>query len=273
MAIELDPENDLCRVGEGFYDYGKPDHGSFIPKLWDLLGISQWPQPVYEKYPNALGKNALPADPGAADAVLRETKETNTAIPMRREIEEARAAVLEGMPEADQKAFCRRIREAHQELETNKIYGNLFLHLSDPNALTWNCLHETGLVHIGWGYDGTIDKDKTMEAENLTEDQFYEKYGQQVCRYNDVTAEDFARELMHFQSLVKHEDLQKDLQAMSELIRLAADTHDVKHMVELAHYLHDMDYFLLNYRLDKELPYIRDSSSITRYYGVLTVYS
>lgn len=144
--------------------------------------------------------------------------------------------------------------------------------MADPNALAWDCLHKTGEVQIGWGYDGRIDKDQVMDEEKLTEDQFYEKYGEKVITNNHVTAEDFARELEGFRDSAVSPDLRKDLQTMSELIRLAAETHFVGHLVELSHYLHDMDYFLLSYRLDQQLPYMMDPSTAAKYYGVLSVY-
>ena len=222
---------------------------------------------------SATDPQPLPPNPEVADALLRLKAESDPSIPEKSEIDAAKAAVLEGISETDQTALCRRIREAHNEIEGMKIYDNLFQRLADPEALSWNCLHETGLVQTGWAYDGTIDKEKTMKEEGLTEGQFYEKYGEPVSRYNDITAEDFAQELEQFKECVVHEGLRQDLQTMADLIRLAAETHNVQYMVDLAHYLHDMDYFLLNYRLDKELTYIKDTSSITKYYGVLNVYN
>ncbi len=272
LQIELDPKNSFCRIGDTIYDYGAEVQGPSLPQLWDLLGINQWPHGVYEKGLITTDPQTLPPNPEAADALLKLKAESYPSIPQKSDIDVAKAAVLEGMSESNQKALCRRIREAHNEIENMKIYDNLFRRLADPKDLAWNCLHETGLVQIGWAYEGTIDKEETMQEEGLTEDQFYEKYGQKVCRYNYITAEDFAQELERYKECVVHEGLRKDLQTMSDLIRLAAETHNVKHMVDLAHYLHDMDYFLFNYRLDKELPYIRDTSSITKYYGVLSVY-
>ncbi len=272
LRIELDPKNSFCRIGETMYDYGAGVQGPSLPQLWDLLGIDQWPHEVYEKCLSTTDPQHLPPNPEAADALLRLKAESDPSIPEKSEIDAARAAVLEGVSETDGTALCRRIREAHNEIEWMKIYDNLFSHLADPEDLAWNCLHETGGVQIGWAYEGTIDKERTMKEEGLTEDQFYEKYGERVFRYNYITAEDFAQELEQYKECVVHEGLRKDLQTMSDLIRMAAETHNVKYMVDLAHYLHDMDYFLLNYRLDKELPYIKDTSSITKYYGVLSVY-
>ena len=273
LRVELDPKNSYCRIGDTMYDYGAGIQEPSIPQLWDLLGIDEWPHEVFEKCLSATEPQPLPPNPEAADALLRLKAESDTSIPEKSQIDAARSAALEGMSETDRTTLCRRIREAHSKIEYVKIYDNLFRRLADPEALSWNCLHETGLVQTGWAYDGTIDKEKTMKEEGLTEEQFYDKYGEHVSRYNYITAEDFAQELEQFKECVVHDGLRKDLQTMADLIRMAAETHNVKYMVNLAHYLHDMDYFLLNYRLDKELPYIKDTSSITKYYGVLNVYN
>lgn len=66
--------------------------------------------------------------------------------------------------------------------------------------------------------------------------------------------------------------MRSDLQYVIDEVRLAQQTHEVAHVENFYHVLHDMDYFLLNYRLDTEGQYIRDKSTISRYYGVLAVY-
>lgn len=48
MTIELDPDNDICRIQGAFIFYGAYDEPCYILKLWEYLGISQWPDPVYE---------------------------------------------------------------------------------------------------------------------------------------------------------------------------------------------------------------------------------
>ena len=53
VTIELDPDNDLCRIGGEYVFYGAPDEPSYIEKLWYYLGITAWPDSVYEMYPNA----------------------------------------------------------------------------------------------------------------------------------------------------------------------------------------------------------------------------
>lgn len=59
VVIELGLDSDLCKVDETFFDYGPgyTNEGSTnaIPKLFELLGISDWPEAVYEKYPYLRG--------------------------------------------------------------------------------------------------------------------------------------------------------------------------------------------------------------------------
>ena len=54
---------------------------------------------------------------------------------------------------------------------------------------------------------------------------------------------------------------------------MAAETHDVAYVESMYHILHDMDYYLLNYRSDTEGEFIRDKSTLSTYYGVLSVYN
>ena len=53
MTIELDPGSDICRINGEYVFYGAYDEPDYIEKLWYYLGIEQWPDQVYEKYPNA----------------------------------------------------------------------------------------------------------------------------------------------------------------------------------------------------------------------------
>lgn len=232
--------------------------------------------PTGEKPETVTGSNEvteIPQDTVLVETVQPETTSTEPTAPLPDKISEVRAIVLEGMSEDDIKGLCATIKRANKELEYSKIYDNLFARLSDENSLVWNCFHETGLVHYGWAYDGSLNMEKIMEEEGLTEDAFYEKYGEEVCRYINQDAEGFAQELEGYQKAVVNQALQSDLQQIIDLARLATQTHNVEHVVNMYHLLHDMDYFLLNYRMDKEMPYIRDTSTISRYYGVLNVYA
>lgn len=53
MTIELDPDNDICRINGEFVFYGAFDEPNYIEKLWYYLALSQWPEAVYQRYPNA----------------------------------------------------------------------------------------------------------------------------------------------------------------------------------------------------------------------------
>ena len=53
ITIELDPDNDLCRIDGEYISYGRPDEPCYIEKLWYYLGIAAWPDVVYEHYENA----------------------------------------------------------------------------------------------------------------------------------------------------------------------------------------------------------------------------
>lgn len=53
VTIELDPDNDICRIGGEFIFYGAPDEPCYIEKLWYYLGVESWPDVVYDRCPNA----------------------------------------------------------------------------------------------------------------------------------------------------------------------------------------------------------------------------
>lgn len=53
MVIELDPDNDICRIDGEFVFYGAFDEPDYIEKLWYYLDIPAWPDVVYEKCSNA----------------------------------------------------------------------------------------------------------------------------------------------------------------------------------------------------------------------------
>lgn len=54
FIIELDPDSDLCRINGEYVWYGRPDEPDYINKLWEYLGITQWPDLVYMVCENAL---------------------------------------------------------------------------------------------------------------------------------------------------------------------------------------------------------------------------
>lgn len=54
FIIELDPDSDVCRINGEYASYSAPDEPDYIYKLWEYLGITQWPDIVYMVCENAL---------------------------------------------------------------------------------------------------------------------------------------------------------------------------------------------------------------------------
>ena len=54
FIIELDPDSDICRINGEYVWYGRPDEPEYTYKLWEYLGITQWPDIVYMVCENAL---------------------------------------------------------------------------------------------------------------------------------------------------------------------------------------------------------------------------
>ncbi len=208
--------------------------------------------------------------------VIAEEPHTNNTVeftpPPKSEVLAMREIVLNGMVEDDIDKLCILIKNANHAIESAVIYQNLFGRLSATDDLYWNYFDKSGNIQIGWAYDGDLSIQDVMTVENLTEEEFYEKYGSEVMTYHEYSADFFVQELGKIKDTVSHEGLRCDLQQLMNEVQLAAETHDVAHVENLYHILHDMDYYLLNYRLDTEKVFIQDTSTISQYYGVLSVY-
>lgn len=53
LTIELDPDQDICRIQGEYVFYGAFDEPDYVLKLWAYLGIQQWPEIVYQECENA----------------------------------------------------------------------------------------------------------------------------------------------------------------------------------------------------------------------------
>ncbi|MCD7863876.1 MAG: hypothetical protein LUG61_10315 [Lachnospiraceae bacterium] len=210
---------------------------------------------------------------GVSEADQEEAGSVEITAPDKADVMAMREIVLDGMSEEDAEHLCSLMKEADTKMESLIIYDNFFSRLSDPDDLKWNYFDESGEIQIGWA---TGDDEQTiqeiMSQEGLTETEYYEKYGNKVVAENKYSAEEFAQLLEEIQGSVLNEALKNDLQQIIDEARLAAETHDVEHAEKLYYLLHDMDYILLNYRLDTEGQYVKDKSTISKYYGVLSVY-
>ena len=54
FVIGLDPGTSLCRINGAYLWYGKPDSPDALYKLWEYMGITRWPDIVYQVCENAL---------------------------------------------------------------------------------------------------------------------------------------------------------------------------------------------------------------------------
>ncbi len=58
VKVELDLTDDLCRIGDKFYDYGPGMDGEdsikALPKLWDICGFTEWTFGDFLKWPEAV---------------------------------------------------------------------------------------------------------------------------------------------------------------------------------------------------------------------------
>ena len=62
------------------------------------------------------------------------------------------------------------------------------------------------------------------------------------------------------------------MQQIIDETRMAAETHEMEHANNVYKLLHDMDYYLLRYGPDNVGKYVQDISTVSKYYGVLSVY-
>ena len=199
--------------------------------------------------------------------------EERISVPSKEEVLSARESVLEGMSEEEKERLTENIKIANLQLESAYLNENIFGKLEDKESLLWNYFDKTGEIQIGWTHDGTVaDMNRIRKEEDLTEQEYYEKYGEPVYHDNRFDAENFAELLEDMNSSVQNELLSSDLQRLIELTRSAADTHEVEYANEIYKMLHDLDYYLLRYGPEDVGQYTQDDSVVQKYYGVLRVY-
>lgn len=194
-------------------------------------------------------------------------------IPSKEEVLAMRELVLEGMTNEDIERLTENMKVANLRLESAYLNDNIFEKLSDKDSLYWNYFDQKGDIQVGWSYDGnSSDIRRIMEEENLSKNEFYEKYGEPVMEYNRFDAENFIELLQDMQTSIQNEKLIADLQHLIDLTSLAAETHEMKYANEMYKILHDLDYFLLRYGIEDVGKYTIDKSVVAKYYGVLEVY-
>jgi hypothetical protein len=201
------------------------------------------------------------------------TDVTEIVVPSKEEVLAMRELVLEGMSEDDIERLTENIKVANLTLESAYMYDNLFEKLSDKDSLYWNYFEQKGDIQIGWSYDGSYSDMKTiMENEGISQNEFYEKYGEPITEYNRFDAVNFINLIQNMQKTVHNEMLIADLQQLIDLTSLAKETHEMEYTNEIYKILHDLDYFLLRYGIDDVGAFTNDKSVVSKYYGVLAVY-
>ncbi len=193
--------------------------------------------------------------------------------PAKEQVFAAREIVLDGMTTEQIERLTENIKVANMRMERAYLYDDIFGKLEDENSLYWNYFDQKGDIQIDWSYDGDyLERKEIQERENLTTDEFYEKYGTPVIIYNRFDADNFIDLIAEMQESVQNEDLREDLQNLMDETALAKDTHDMEYANNIYKILHDMDYYLLRYGIEDVGIYVKDASIISKYYGVLTVY-
>lgn len=169
--------------------------------------------------------------------------------PTKEEVLKAREYVLEGMTEEEIERLKENIKVANQRMESAYLNENIFKKLEDTESLYWNYFDKKGDIQIGWADDGVP-----------------------VMVYNRFHAENFINLLEEMKETVQNEKLREDLQKIMDETALAAETHEMEHALNIYKLLHDMDYYLFRYGPEDVGKYVRDTSTISKYYGVLSVY-
>ncbi|MDE7262180.1 MAG: hypothetical protein K2N78_09020 [Oscillospiraceae bacterium] len=198
------------------------------------------------------------------------------AVPTEEQVQAARESALEGMTTEQVQRLKDVVTAANLWWEGQYFSNNIFDRLADPQNLYWNYFDQTGEIQIGWAWDGEVDKAAVCEEEGLTEDEFYAQYGSRVMAENGYDADGFTAVIDELRETVQNEDLRSDLQYIIDEIQLAKRTHVMEHANNMYKALHDLDYFLLRYgpSMDEGTDtWIRDKSTVSIYYAMLSVYN
>ena len=223
---------------------------------------------------NVSASASTPAPPTTqAEGEVTVMVQPEDSIPTETDVLAAREQALEGMSPDQIERLTETIKAANLCLEKGYLFNDLFGKLEDPDSLYWNYFHQTGEIQIGWAVEGGLDIASICEQENLTEQEFYTKYGKAVVANNRYDADAFISLLQELIADVQNENLDAELQSIIDETEQAKETHIVEHVNHLYKKLHDLDYFLLRYGPADVGPYVKDDSIISKYYGTLSIYT
>ena len=182
------------------------------------------------------------------------------AAPTEQDVLALRRAVEAGMTQEEIARLTEVIRQANLWREQRYIWEDIFgwNRLGDPENLMWNCFDQTGEIKIGWADSSNADTDGAQV---------------QVLAENKHDADAFVSVISGLKATVRSGLLDEDFDRLTELCTKAEATHDVRYAIEMYHMLHDLDYFLLRYGMTDVRPYVEDSSTLSVYYGALSVWN
>ena len=214
------------------------------------------------------------SETGEGGQAVPETEEAapENSAPSKDEVLSMRETVLSGMTEEEKERLTENIKVANLQMEDAYLNDNLFDRLADKDSMYWNYFDQKGDIQVAVAFDGSVNMKETMESEGISEEQFYEEYGQPVIVYNRFDADNFIALIEDMQKTVHNELLAADLQQLIDATKLAAETHEMEYANDIYKILHDMDYFLLRYGIDDVGVYTRYDDVVSKYYGVLNVY-
>ena len=143
-------------------------------------------------------------------------------------------------------------KAANLRFEHAWFYNDIFGQLSDPGNAYWTFFDRTGEIQIGWA-----ESDGETSA---------------VLAYNDHDAAFFITTISELKESIVSGMLDDDIGKLIDLCSKAKETHDVEYVIEMYHMLHDLDYFLLRYGPADVGEYVKDDSTISKYYGSLSIW-
>lgn len=193
--------------------------------------------------------------------------------PAKEDVLAMREKVLDGMTDDEKERLTENIKIANLQMERAYLNDNLFEKLEDKDSPYWQYFDKAGDIQLGWWYKQQImDKDAIMQLEGITETEFDEREYEPGIVYNRFDGENFVELLQDMQKSVHDDQLYADLKQLIDLTNLAVETHEVEYAADIYKILHDMDYFLLRYGIEDVGKYTQDKGTVSKYYGVLTVY-
>lgn len=219
------------------------------------------------------------------DEALSSGEAAESFFPGEEEVEEVRKKALAGMDEEEIDAFTTYVKNYHNWLESELIYGDLESRLSDKNSMSWNYFDQTGEIQTGWALEGDPESDaktgreiyeymrqKYPEFGDVSLDELGEMYGTPVYADNPYGSEVVIERVRELTTSAGNEIFLLDVENLCDTLQMARDTHEVEHVIRAHEILHDMEYFLLRYSPRDVAPYTLDKSLSGRYYGALEVW-